>query len=135
MSFELTVDMDGDGELETAFAEAPEQLNTSLWETLDKSAAKTQRDWRAGARKTAGRHGKHYPSSITHALLRADGAIWSDIGPETDLPQGGMGPGFEYGSVNTAPHPDMAVAFATNAQDFSDAVAARVDEIIRGSLL
>lgn len=132
---ELNITVEGADELAAALELAPAEVSTSLFEVLDDSAQRLQDDWRRGARRSAGSHGKYYPRSITHDLHRADGAIWADIGPDSSMPQGGMGRGFEYGSVHTAPHPDGAVAFAGNAQRFYDAVGQRVDEIIRQVLL
>lgn len=62
--------------------------------------------WQANARATSGKHGRRYPSSITAEthLTFADATV--DVGPDSSKPQGGMGPGFEYGSVNQPPHLD-----------------------------
>lgn len=123
---ELHADFD-DAELQRALEEAPQELADGLFRAVDDSAAKLQRDWRSNARKTARRHGKHYPSSITHDLQLEDGAISADIGPDRAMLQGEMGPGFEYGSVNQPPHMDGAIAFARNVQNFGD----MVDDAIR----
>lgn len=135
MSFELHVDIDGADELATAFELAPKEMDTSLLPVLDKSAERLQRDWRSNARKTARTHGRRYPASITYDLTQQSGSIYADIGPDSAKPQGGMGRGFEYGSVHQPPHMDGARAFADNAQRFEKAVDAKVDEVIRNSLL
>lgn len=62
--------------------------------------------WRDRARVTAGRHGRRYPASITTERLISGRVVSVDIGPEVGRPQGGMGRGFEYGSVNQPPHLD-----------------------------
>jgi hypothetical protein len=129
VSFDLHVDMDSAG-LRRALEEAPGELADGLLDAAETSAAKLQRDWRAGARKSARRHGKHYPSSITHDVTVESGSVSADIGPERARPQGGMGPGFEYGSVHTAPHPDGAAAFARNAQAFDRAVQDAIDQVV-----
>lgn len=74
---------------------------------LVKEHAEALRDqWRENARASSGRHGKHYPKSITtEQVPAADVAEWT-VGPESARPQGGMGPGFEYGSRNQPPHLD-----------------------------
>lgn len=128
--FDLHVDIDDDG-LQRALEIAPEELAKGLLHAVDDSAAALQRDWRSNARKTARRHGKHYPSSITHDLTMHEGSVSADIGPDRALPQGGMGQGFEYGSVNQPPHMDGAVAFARNAQKFESAVQDAIDTVVR----
>ena len=134
MNYHIDVDVIGDEELAAAFELAPQDMDVSLVPVVDKSAQRLQRDWRAMARKSAGRHGKHYPSSITADLYRQEGSVYADIGPDSAKPQGGMGRGFEYGSVHTAPHPDGAVAFEQNVPRFVDAVEAKVDQVIRDVL-
>lgn len=64
------------------------------------------REWRSNAAETSGEHGKHYPSSITAELAFSVSSISVDVGPESSRPQGGMGRGFEFGSVNQPPHLD-----------------------------
>jgi hypothetical protein len=61
--------------------------------------------WRANAKETSGTHGKHYPASITWQE-RFSTDLEFEVGPEVGKPQGRMGPGFEYGSVNQPPHLD-----------------------------
>lgn len=62
--------------------------------------------WRANATETAGDHGRLYPLAITYEThLKASG-IDVEIGPESGRPQGGMGPGFEFGSANQPAHLD-----------------------------
>lgn len=65
---------------------------------------------KANAKRTAGDHGKRYPSSITsemHAGLGLFGnTISGEYGPDTARPQGGMS--FEFGSRNQKPHLDLA---------------------------
>lgn len=64
------------------------------------------KEWAANAEATSGEHGKHYPKSITAELKFSLGNIVADVGPDVSRKQGGMGPGFEYGSVNQPPHLD-----------------------------
>jgi hypothetical protein len=71
-----------------------------------KAAAKTlEEKWRANAKESAGRHGKHYPRAITSEQMPATGEAWWQVGPESDRKQGDMS--FEYGSRNQPPHLDM----------------------------
>lgn len=56
---------------------------------------------KASARRTAGRHGKHYHRAITKERRDALGLSWV-YGPDVALRQGGMS--FEFGSRNQKPH-------------------------------
>lgn len=71
-----------------------------------KVVAKNLRDGnrlaRSFATKTAGRHGKHYPRSITAEMT---GPASGEYGPDEAMPQGGMS--FEWGSRNQPPHLDL----------------------------
>lgn len=57
------------------------------------------------ARRSAGRHGKHYPKAIT--AERRTPLRW-EWGPDSAMPQGDMS--FERGSRNQPPHHDLAQA-------------------------
>lgn len=62
--------------------------------------------WTANARITAGKHGKHYPNSITYETRITSNGAEGEVGPDASRPQGGMGRGFEFGSKNQPPHLD-----------------------------
>ena len=63
---------------------------------------------RENARRTAGKHGKHYPRSITaDRTLKGGFGLWAiEYGPDPSRRQGGMS--FEFGSRNQKPHLDLA---------------------------
>lgn len=61
--------------------------------------------WQNRARGTARRHGKHYPGTIREEI----GGLEAVVGPISAMPQGGMGRGFEWGSINQPPHLDMTL--------------------------
>lgn len=86
-------------------------------------------DWRANAVATSGAHGKHYPKSIT-SETRVGFEIIVETGPESAMKQGGMGPGFEFGSQNQPPHLDGARALPA-----SDARMMRAADAAIGLLL
>ncbi|HEY9473590.1 MAG TPA: hypothetical protein VIS06_07015, partial [Mycobacteriales bacterium] len=46
------------------------------------------------------------PLSIGYDLVARAATIEATIGPDPSRPQGGMGPGFEFGSVHQPPHLD-----------------------------
>lgn len=66
---------------------------------------------RDNAKRSSGKHGKHYPKSITaemNGIVSFGGAagISGEYGPDIARPQGGMS--FEFGSRNQPPHLDLA---------------------------
>lgn len=73
-----------------------------------------ERAWRNNAVTTSGQHGKHYPNSISAELTFGVTAISVEVGPDSSMPQGSMGRGFEFGSRNQPPHLDGARALADN---------------------
>lgn len=79
--------------------EAPKDMA----ESVKKNANAGLRYARSIAKQSAGRHGVHYPKSIT--AERVSALVWV-YGPDSALPQGGMS--FEGGSVNQKPHRDLA---------------------------
>lgn len=96
--------------LEAALADAAVRAHEESPEVVKSQAAKLRNEWRNNARRTAKQHGKHYPNSIT--MEAGDGAEW-EVGPDSAMQQGGMGRGFEFGSVNQPPHLDgMKAAMA-----------------------
>lgn len=93
-------------------------------------AYKLRNEWRDNARFTARRHGVHYPSSITAEQIPAVGAVEWEVGPDGDLPQGGMGRGFEFGSVNQPPHLDGAYAVVKIEPEFNAAIDKAVRDLL-----
>lgn len=66
---------------------------------------------RANAKRTAGKHGKHYPRSITAEAKKPTkliglGVYSAEYGPNAAMQQGNMS--FEHGSRNQPPHLDLA---------------------------
>lgn len=70
------------------------------------AAKRVVEDWQRNAREIDLPHGKLYPRTIGFDGPRGRGGIWTaSVGPDSTLPQGGMGRGFEYGSINQdTPH-------------------------------
>lgn len=132
MSDYLRVEVEGSAALAMAFESTPEQVQEVLIEVVEHSGQQLRDDWRKGARRTGRRHGRRYPTSITSTVGADAGRLYVDVGPEEDRRQGGMGRGFEYGSVHTPPHPDGATAFAANIEPFAKAVDDAIDGILRG---
>jgi hypothetical protein len=65
----------------------------------------------------------HYFRAITSETDRYATHIDLVVGPESGLPQGGMGPGVELGSVNTGPKPHLYKAFDDRVDGILDQVA------------
>jgi hypothetical protein len=79
--------------------------------------------WKRNAKATSGQHGKRYPDSIT-TDMHVSTNIEVEVGPDPQLPQGGMS--FEFGSVNQPPHLDGQMA--------ADEVVPRIDRRIDAAL-
>jgi len=90
---------------------------------VDKGAVNIKGDWRDNARITARAHGRHYPDAIDYDSGWIRDGYEAQIGPRMDRPQGSMGEGFEYGSVNQPPHLDGNRAADREAPRFEQALA------------
>ncbi|MFF4417091.1 hypothetical protein ACFYY8_31610 [Streptosporangium sp. NPDC001559] len=112
------------------FEQAEREATNKAFAVVKDHAIDLRNAWRDNARSSSGRHGKHYPKSITAEQIPHNGAIEWEVGPETRLPQGGMGRGFEYGSANQPPHLDGAQAAAHVEPQFVKAL----DDIVRDLL-
>jgi hypothetical protein len=114
----------------TVLAGAEKDAASKTYPVVKQHAQELRDQWQSNAKESAGRHGKHYPKSITAEQVPAADAIEWEVGPETRLPQGSMGRGFEYGSRNQPPHLDGAQAAIQEEPKFIKSL----DEIARGLL-
>lgn len=87
------------------FGKASGEVARALYTVFEQEGETFAEDWADNARETSGEHGKHYPNSITSETKVAFG-IHVETGPDSSMPQGGMGRGFELGSRNQPPHLD-----------------------------
>lgn len=62
----------------------------------------------------------HYPRSITDEVERSAGMVSMIVGPESGKPQGDMGLGVEWGSVNAPPFPHLNPAFDDRVDSIVD---------------
>lgn len=116
--------------LEHLLQEAQEEVARRVYPAVKEAAEDLRDEWRRNARQTAGKHGKHYPRAITAEQIPVAGeALW-EVGPESHLPQGGMGRGFEFGSQNQPPHLDGANATIKIEPQFVKAI----EDIVEGLL-
>ncbi|HET7386850.1 MAG TPA: hypothetical protein VFJ19_09345 [Nocardioidaceae bacterium] len=112
-------------DLHKAAAELPERTAA----VVEHAAVNLKNGWRENARRSAGKHGKHYPASIGYDELRRNGGnVWTDVGPDSSMPQGGMS--FEYGSRNQPPHLDGNRAADVEAPRFLKAMGDLADGIL-----
>lgn len=102
--------MNGDAsefyELARKMEDAAAETIPAVRPAIQQGADLTKRAWQENARATSGAHGKHYPNSITYDTRVLAGSVVGEVGPDSSRPQGGMGRGFEFGSVNQPPHLD-----------------------------
>lgn len=124
--------MSGAGEFFTLakdLGQAPRRLSVALYDVYKAEGVQFAKEWAANARETSGAHGKFYPDSIdseTHVAL----GIEVKIGPNSGKKQGGMGRGFEFGSVNQPPHLDGARALPAAEQRLERAADLAVAYVI-----
>lgn len=72
-------------------------------DTVHKSINDVTKGWVRRATSTAGKHGKLYPKAIKSETLA--GGLEAVTGPLSSMPQGDMGPGFEWGHPTTIRNP------------------------------
>jgi hypothetical protein len=116
-------------ELAADFGKASGAVASALYDVYAESGDAFAEDWASNATETSGEHGKHYPSSITSETKLSTG-ILVETGPDSSMPQGGMGRGFEFGSRNQPPHLD-----GIRAMPIAEARLARGADAVIGLLL
>ncbi|MGW2143207.1 hypothetical protein ACWCOT_02780 [Nonomuraea bangladeshensis] len=110
--------------------EAARQLNAKTYDTVREQAAELQKTWRANARRSSGKHGRHYPNSITNEQIPSTSAAIWEVGPEIGRKQGSMGRGFEFGSVNQPPHLDGTRALTQQEPKLDKAIKDLLGKIL-----
>lgn len=65
----------------------------------------------------------HYARAISYEVTEYPAGSVAEIGPESDMPQGGMGKGVELGSVRHPPIPHLNPALDAEAPKFEVAAA------------
>jgi|GEM_PF-2166987 len=102
----MTMEIIGAVELVADMGRAVAGVVAAATEVTQANGDELREEWKANARRTAGKHGKWYPSSITSERVPEFAAVTVEIGPDKARRQGAMGPGFEYGSIHQPPHLD-----------------------------
>lgn len=96
-------------DLERDLSAIPAKAATGFARAVGKVGRRGKDLAKTSAKKTAGRHGKHYPNAFTVNTSSffgfGGGQFVAEYGPEAGYPQGGMS--FEWGSRNQPPHLDL----------------------------
>jgi len=111
------------------FGRASAAVTSAVFDVFRDEGKKFTEQWRANAKATARKHGKHYPNSITDEMRIGTNIVF-EAGPESGRPQGGMGPGFEFGSQNQPPHLDGARAMTGATQAIMDGADKAIEQVI-----
>lgn len=91
---------------------------------VTRGALNTKNDWRRNAERTAGRHARLYPRSISYDVVPIPGGAQAEIGPDKTRVQGPLGNILEYGTSRQAGHNDGGRALLAEAPRFEAAVLA-----------
>src|SRR5690554_467122 len=98
---------------------APDRLSSQMKQIVNRGALNIRRDAQRLIRgQITGTYLPHYPRAITYDIERAGDKVEAEIGPESDMPQGGMGPGVEFGSANAPPFPHLIPAYEAELPRF-----------------
>ena len=111
------------------FGKAAADIGRALFGVFKDEGEEFAKDWRRNAEQTSGKHGRHYPKSITSEAKVALG-IRIETGPESGRRQGGMGPDFEFGSRNQPPHLDGLRALAPASKRLEKAAEAVIEDLL-----
>jgi len=86
------------------------RINAAVTGVVTKGALNVKNEARKNAQRSAGRHARRYPDSITYDVTNAGHRISAEIGPDKNKPQGALGNLLEYGSSKNPPHRDLSRA-------------------------
>lgn len=100
---------------------------SSLRSAVKDEAEQVKKAWVDDARVKSGKHGKHYPNSITMETRTVGPMhVEAEVGPDASKKQGGMS--FEFGSRNQPPHLSGQKA----AQGLEESLLARMNDWLDG---
>lgn len=122
----MDIQLQGVDELALDLDQAGDKVTAELYPVVKRAAQNIKTVWRRKAKASAGAHGKLYPLAIDYDVDRLGYRIDAEIGPQAGMPQGGMGRGFEYGSIHTAPKPDGTAAVEAEEPKFAAQAEAAV---------
>lgn len=118
---EIVVDASDLRVLADAYSSTPEQAFDELEPIVERGALNIKnraRDLVSAA--ITGTYLPHYPRAIDYEVDSGGGWMEAEIGPNPDMPQGGMGRGVEYGSSHTGPTPHLDPAYEEEVPRFEE---------------
>lgn len=120
----------GIGDLARDLKRIPKRARRDMRQVVRQVAVVGNQVAKDNARRSSGKHGKHYPDSF-----KADGPVPSlfggagfsaEYGPVASKKQGAMS--FEHGSRNQPPHHDLAKSADLIGPTFAQEVRGRMDD-------
>jgi hypothetical protein len=75
----------------------------------------------------------HYPRAITYEVKASGAIVSSEIGPESERLQGGLGPLIENGSVNNSPIPHLSPALDGEENTFYSYMEELGESLLEGT--
>lgn len=128
----MRVDASELAQLERDLETSVERLKPEVDRVTERGALNIRRDARRMIRdQISGTYLPHYPRSITYDMVESADYAEAEVGPESAKPQGGMGPGVEYGSVHTDPLPHMQPAYVKELPRYLRHLRRIVGEVLR----
>lgn len=123
----LRVEVIGVREVASDLADLSRTVLNPVEDALDRGGQWVTYEARDRVRqRSTGTYLPHYPRSITSETERSGTRVSMIVGPESGEPQGGMGPGVEFGSVNTQPIPHLFDAFDDRVESIIDRASRNV---------
>lgn len=111
---------------------APERLKPEVDRIVERAALNIRRDAQQRVRdQIRGVYLPHYPRAITYDMDFGGSHAEAEIGPESGLPQGGMGPGVEFGSARHAPIPHLLPAYDDELPRLIEHLADATERVLR----
>lgn len=108
--------------LAAEYGSTPERVFGDLEPVVAKGALNIKTDARERVSASiTGTYLPHYPRSIDYDIDSGSSWVEAEIGPNPDMPQGGMGRGVEYGSAHTGPTPHLDLAYEDEQPRFEKA--------------
>lgn len=74
----------------------------------------------------------HYPRSISYKVTSSGTIVSSEIGPESEKLQGGLGRLIEYGSINNSPIPHLSPALDAEENTFYSYMEELGEKLLEG---
>ena len=89
---------------------------------VKKAAVNVKKDWRDGAKASAGRHASGYPFTINFDMTRTLTGVEAEVAPDASG-QGNLAPILEFGTVHNPPQGDGQRAADNEAKNLGKWIA------------